>query len=499
MPDIQFKVSDTQLGESNIANQPVADALVILTDKTEAIPSLQPQLDTALTQAFDTTEKEDPLVLSTLGLVPYQYIAVAQCSEPKLDSDELRMMGVKIAKLALKHKWNAIRIQLTEGLADKASIIVYAITEGVLLGQYQRKTYKQAEKRITELSSIEYLMPDGAGNIQNLERSIETAKIYAEAVCFARDLTNIPGNMLTPQKLAEEAIQLAETTGLEYEVLDEKQLLEKGMHALYSVGKGSQNQPRMIVLKYQGRDTWDDVLGLVGKGITFDTGGISLKRAADMDEMISDMGGAAVVLGAMKAAAALKPKVNLLAVIPCAENMPSSSAYKPGDVIGSLSGKTIEVLNTDAEGRIVLADGITYAKQLGAAKLIDIATLTGAVMVALGDTATGAITNDKDFYNEFLAAAKHTGERIWQLPVYPEYKEKLKSSVADLKNHGGRYAGMITGGLFIGAFADETPWIHLDIGGTAFLEREQGVNPKGGTGVIVRTLAECFSGRLSEI
>jgi leucyl aminopeptidase len=279
---------------------------------------------------------------------------------------------------------------------------------------------------------------------------------------------------------------------LECQVLDERQIADRGMGGLYAVGQGSNNPPRMIALKYQGREQPADVLGLVGKGITFDTGGISLKKADGMEEMVGDMGGAAVVLAVLYAVASLQLPVNIVAVIPSAENMPSGSALKPGDIITTYSGKTVEVLNTDAEGRLVLADGMTYAKELGADRLIDVATLTGAVLVALGDVTTGAITNDETFLKQLQEASSRVGEKLWQLPSYPEYREMLKSEVADVKNSTSpdRWAGCITGGLFVGAFAGDTPWIHLDIGGTAWLWQEKSLDPKGGSGAMVRSIVE---------
>ncbi len=499
MSEIHFSYKEVQTALQGTGDIQLAEALVLVVDGQVTLPQLHPQLDSAIQAELSARDNgSELLVLPTMGFIPYSSIVIARCPEEGALAEGLRLTGVRVAKLALQRKWQSLHLHLAIPIQPQVKSSIYAVTEGIMLGQYQRRTYKLEQKQDARLSAVSY-SAEFALDPSDLAQSIQIAQVYAEATNYARDLTNIPGNMLTPQGLAEQAVQLAEQTGLTIEVLDDEAIVNKGMHALYSVGKGSANKPRMIVLKYQGREQWDEVLGLVGKGITFDTGGISLKRAEGMDEMISDMGGAAVVLGVMKAIAAIKPKANVVAVIPSAENMPSSSAYKPGDVIHSLSGKTIEVLNTDAEGRIVLADGITYAKQLGATKLIDIATLTGAVMVALGDSATGAVTNDQNFYDSFLQMSNSIGERVWQLPVYPEYKEKLKSTVADLKNTGGRYAGTITGGLFIGAFAEDTPWIHLDIGGTAYLDRAQGIYPKGGTGVLVRTLAECISGEVTRL
>lgn len=273
-------------------------------------------------------------------------------------------------------------------------------------------------------------------------------------------------------------------------MLDEREIELKGMGGLQAVGKGSVNPPRMIAIRYQGTNQWENVVGIVGKGITFDTGGISLKRAPGMEDMISDMGGAAAVLGVMEALGRLRPRINVVMLIPSAENMPAGNAFKPGDIITSLSGRTIEVLNTDAEGRVVLGDAITYAREWGAERIIDVATLTGAVLSILGDVATGAVTNDEGFLTELLEASRLSGEQIWALPVYPEFREMLKSEVADIRNAAGRYGGATTAGLFIGEFAEGLPWIHLDIAGTAFLSKERGVNPKGATGVMVRTLLE---------
>ncbi|TBL70555.1 leucyl aminopeptidase [Paenibacillus thalictri] len=367
-----------------------------------------------------------------------------------------------------------------------------AVAEGLLLGGYRMPVFRLQKDDAAELREAALLVPPGdAAARRAAEDGLHDAVAFAEGIIYARDLTNLPGNMLLPEGLAQEARALAAQHGLECTVLDEQELAALGMGGLAAVGRGSANPPRMIALRYQGRAEWNGVIGLVGKGVTFDTGGISLKKAEGMEEMISDMGGAAVLLGALHTLCLLRPAVNVVVVIPAAENMPSGDAMRPGDVITSLSGHTIEVLNTDAEGRVVLADGMTYAKQLGAEKLIDVATLTGAVLVALGDVATGAIANDEAFLGELLAAANKAGEKVWAFPNYPEYQEMLKSSVADIKNATShRWAGSIAGGLFIGFFAGNTPWIHFDTGGTAWLWDEKGTEPKGGTGALVRTIAE---------
>lgn len=414
-----------------------------------------------------------------------------------LTTEDLRLMAAQIARAAFKLKAAKLVFQVPENVqlltVDKAVITVaYALTEGLILGSYRRNSYKQVQPNYTGLTAVVFYTEAKIDEIEeaNWNLGIQRGLAYGEATNLARNLINIPGNLLTPSELAMAAIEIAEKHNFPAEILDEREIEQKGMGGLLAVGKGSINPPRMIVIRYQGTGNWDDVIGLVGKGITFDTGGISLKRAPGMEDMISDMGGAAAVLGVMEALGRLRPQINVVMVIPSAENMPSANAFKPGDIITSLSGRTIEVLNTDAEGRVVLADALTYAREWGAERIIDVATLTGAVLSILGDIATGAVTNDENFMQEFLEASRCSGEKIWQLPAYPEFREMLKSEVADLRNAPGRYGGATTAGLFIGEFAEGLPWIHLDIAGTAFLSKENGVNPKGGTGVMVRTLIE---------
>jgi leucyl aminopeptidase len=283
---------------------------------------------------------------------------------------------------------------------------------------------------------------------------------------------------------------MSQEYGLEYHVLDKAQLTEGGFKAILAVGQGSVNEPRMIVMKYNGAGEGQPYLGLVGKGITFDSGGISIKPGEGMGDMKMDMSGGAWVIGTMRILAQLKPKVNVIGVVAAAENMPSGTAYRPGDVIGSLEGKTIEVLNTDAEGRIVLADGLAYARKLGATKLVDLATLTGAVVVALGHVATGVFGSNDDFTQLFLKSAKGAGERAWQMPLFPEYRELINSTVGDIINTGGRWGGSITAAMFLKEFSGELPWIHLDIAGTAYLDGEKPYLSKGSSGQIIRSLVD---------
>ncbi|MRN51947.1 leucyl aminopeptidase [Paenibacillus monticola] len=435
----------------------------------------------------------------------FPIIILCGCGDGLLTTDQLRILAANIARAALRLKAEKIVFQLPGEITllteEKAVVtIAYALTEGLRLGAYRRRHYKQEQTSYMGLDSVTFNVEQQTDEAESEDwvNGIQRGQAFAEATNLARDLTNIPGNLLTPSDLAMAAIEVAERYGMPAEVLDEREIEQKGMGGLTAVGKGSVNPPRMIVIRYQGREQWDHVIGLVGKGITFDTGGISLKRAPGMEEMISDMGGAAAVLGVMEALGRLRPQINVVMVIPSAENMPSANAFKPGDIITTLSGRTIEVLNTDAEGRVVLGDALTYAREWGAERIIDLATLTGAVLTTLGDIATGAVTNDEAFMQELMAASRDSGENIWQLPVYPEFREMIKSEVADIRNAAGRYGGASTAGLFIGEFAEGLPWIHLDIAGTAFLSKERGVNPKGATGVMVRTLLEWLLGQNEE-
>ncbi|REE85178.1 leucyl aminopeptidase [Paenibacillus taihuensis] len=375
-----------------------------------------------------------------------------------------------------------------------------AMTEGYALGLFVRKTAKKADAEAKRKSSVETVTftpaqpPQDAGAAAaQWTAGIQRGVVFAESVIYARDVTNLPGNKLTPQALAEEAEKLAQKYNLDYEIFDEIAAAEEGMGGLLGVGQGSINPPRMVVIHYEGAPGKVDKWGLIGKGITFDTGGICIKPKLGMEEMISDMGGAASVLGVVRILGELRPAINAVIVIPTAENMPSDRAFKPGDVLTMMNGTTVEIVNTDAEGRLVLADGLTTAIRRGATKLIDVATLTGAVLVALGDVATGSVTNDDQLHEQVVAASKLAGERIWQLPAFPEFRRQLDCDAADMKNGGSRYGAASIAGLFIGAFTEDKPWVHLDIAGTAWLERDKVWEVKGATGVMVRTLGELFT------
>ena len=364
----------------------------------------------------------------------------------------------------------------------KRGAYLEAVVEGLYLGAYTFTEFKSEAKAAPECAVTL------CSAIPEAEALVAKAQVNAEAVCFTRDLVNRPGNVVNPEVMANAASKLAEELPLEVEVLDEVQMAERKMGAILAVGQGSANPPRMITLKYNGADAAPYV-AYVGKGITFDSGGISIKPDDGMGEMKDDMSGAGAVLGAMKAIATLGLKCNVIGILACAENMPGGRAQRPGDIVRAANGKTIEVISTDAEGRMVLADAVDYACKLGAQKVIDIATLTGAVIIALGKETSGIVSNDDALVEQIKKAGKFAGENYWQLPSLPECKEAIKSDVADLLNSAGRPGGCITGGLFIGEFvAKDIPWAHLDIGGTSTTTKDSGHKVKGGTGFGTLTL-----------
>lgn len=356
--------------------------------------------------------------------------------------------------------------------------------EAITLATYKMETYKTEEKVKTP---VKFYIHSECSIEADLKRGI----IYGEATNSARQLLNEPGNKLTATNLANAVATFANEHNLEVRIVEKEEMEQLGMGGILGVNQGSVEPPKMIVAKYQGTPRFEKITALVGKGLTFDTGGYCLKPRAGMENMKSDMGGAASAFGAFQVAVRLNLPVNLLLVIPSTDNMISGNAIKPGDVIKTMNGKTVEVTNTDAEGRLILADGITFAKHLGASKIIDLATLTGAIVAALGTDTTGAFTNNQTFYNQFLKAAELTNEYVWQMPLHPRDQKALRSSdVADLNNAPIGKPGAIMAAAFLKEFVEETPWIHLDIAGTADTKAAHDLGPKGGTGVMVRTIAK---------
>ncbi len=370
-----------------------------------------------------------------------------------------------------------------------AGVCARTAIEGAFVGDYDPDTYRSDRK---DLSVQLFTLTAPLGSIQkDVEAAFAEGVIVGESQNFARSLVNEPGNKLTPTILGQRAAAMAAEVGLKAEVYSTEELHELKMGAFWSVSQGSAEPPALIVVRYEPEGVKDGpVLGLVGKGITFDSGGISIKPSDKMDKMKYDMAGGAAMLGAMRAIALLKPKVRVIGIVCAAENLPDGKAQKPGDVQTAMSGKTIEIINTDAEGRLVLADGLAYARQLGATHLIDAATLTGACVVALGMVNAGVFSNDDDTYHKFASALEVSGEKFWRLPLGDEYAEMIKSDIGDIKNTGGRWGGAITAAEFLKVFAEDTPWIHLDIAGMAWEEDARPYIAKGPSGVAVRSILE---------
>jgi len=422
--------------------------------------------------------------------------------------------GLKAARLLLvgagkREQWNGATLRKIAGAAlrylksrsvknfaflvregDATEDAAQAIAEGAFVAAFETDKYKTDKKND---KSVDLVAVAGYSEAERAagEKGLSKGRIIAEAQNFTRELVNEPSNKLTPTILAQKAEAMAKDAGLSVEILDEKKIADLKMGALLSVAQGSVEPPRMIVITYNPPNAkpGSPVIGLVGKAVTFDTGGISIKPADGMEKMKYDMAGGATMIGVMRALATLKPSVKVICVVPSTENMPGGRAQKPGDIQTAMSGKTIEVLNTDAEGRLILADGVHYAKQLGATHLIDAATLTGAIVVALAGINVGVFGSDQAFTDKLLASSKAAGEKMWQMPIDDDYREFIKGSFADIQNiSSGKGGGAITGAMFIKEFAGDSPWIHLDIAGTAWNDDAKPWLAKGPTGVALRTL-----------
>ena len=429
-------------------------------------------------------------IVHTFGRLPAGIVAIAGLGRREdFNLDRIRGLAGEFCRVLRKVNCHKIATILhgagISGVEPEAS--AQAITEGALLGLYSFAKYKKPEyENIKEMLIVvreERIVPI-------LERAMDGGKLIAEAVNLARDMGNEPANYMTPSQMAEEAKEIAGKYDLEIKVFDREDIETIGMGALLGVARGSNQPPRLIILSYIGDEGSEKALGFLGKGITFDSGGISIKPSEGMADMKDDMAGAAAVMTALGAIAQLKPKINVTAIIPATENLPSGSAFKPGDVLKAMNGKTIEVISTDAEGRLVLADALSYAQKMGLSPLIDLATLTGACRVALGMLYSGLFGNDEDLIDKVLGAAQRTGEKMWHMPMPEEYKEQIKSEIADIKNTGNRYGGAITAALFLAEFVDNTPWVHIDIAGPRLSNKESGYIVKGATGFGVRTLIE---------
>jgi leucyl aminopeptidase len=390
----------------------------------------------------------------------------------------------------------AVRFLKPKGIASIAFAVdenpesVSAVAEAAILGAWEPDYLKtDADGKGKAIASITVAT---TGRGPAIETALEKARIIAEAANLTRDIAVEPPNLLTPLALADRARKMAQSCGLSCEVLEQDRMRQLGMGALLGVAQGSANPPALIVMRYTPEKTTSTAhLALIGKGVTFDTGGISIKPSEGMEKMKYDMAGGAAVIGAMQAIAQLKPAIAVTGIVPAVENMPGSRAQRPGDIVTSLSGKTIEILNTDAEGRLILADAITYAKQLGCTHLIDTATLTGAIVVALGYASSGVFANDDALREQWMAAAKQAGEKMWHMPLDDEYRDQLKTVYADIQNIGGRWGGACSAAMFLKEFVedkDATPWVHIDVAGTAWLDDAKPFLAKGPTGIPLGTM-----------
>ncbi len=443
----------------------------------------------------------ETVVIYAMEKIPARKVILVGLGDPgRFDAERARQAAAAAARKA-KETGAEVLASVAHGAGAgglEPGQAARATVEGTILGLYSLERYKskpdpgspEATKKKPEVKEFLIAEIDEAKAVEE-EKGARAGEIMAEAANFARDLANAPSNYLTPSAFAAEAEKLAHEVGLDCEILGREEMQRAGMGAFLGVAKGSDEPPRLVVLRYRGGRADEAPLALIGKGLTFDSGGISLKPSEGMEAMMMDMSGAAAVLAAMRAIGTLKPPANVIGLMALTENMPSGHAQKPGDVVTAMNGKTIEVVNTDAEGRLVLLDTICYAKELGVSRIVDVATLTGACVVALGHVATGLVGNDAALIETVKQAAAAAGEKVWQLPAYEEYKHQYKSDVADLKNTGGRAGGTITGAMIIGEFAGKTPWVHLDIAGTAWDVSEIPYQPnKGASGVMARTLIE---------
>jgi leucyl aminopeptidase len=430
---------------------------------------------------------ESNLLHKPAGLKAKRLLLISGGAAKKFSTYELRRIaGAAVRTLKARGIRSFAFIAPTGIPAEEA---VHAIVEGALVGNFDPDYYRSDRKD----QKIEALTILTSGNADQaaLEKAANEAQVIGESQNFTRDLVNEPSNRMTPTILADRAKKMCSEVGLKCEVYGADKIKEMKMGAFWSVAQGSDEPPALIVMTYEPAGApAKPVLGLVGKGITFDTGGISIKPADGMEKMKYDMAGGATMIGAMRAIALLKPKVKVIGIVCATENMPSGKAQKPGDVQIAMSGKSIEIINTDAEGRLVLADGLFYARQLGCTHLVDAATLTGAVVVALGYANAGVFANDDAMYERFHKANAEAGEKMWRLPLDDEYKDNIKSTIADIVNSGGRWGGAINAAMFLKEFAEDTPWIHLDIAGTAWMEDQKPWIAKGPSGIALRSLVE---------
>ena len=433
-------------------------------------------------------------LIHTLGKIkPSRVLVAGLGTQDKFDVQVVRRVSAEVVRfLRRKGISSAATIAHGAGIGGlDPQLSGQAIAEGAHLGLYKFGTY--LTKNSDSTNEFEHLTVVEADKTRAkaIDAGIQLGSTVAKASITARNMVNEPANHMTPSRMAEAAQKVASDQGLKIEIMENAQMKNMGMGAFMGVAQGTDEPAKLIVLRYDGDpESPENNLGLIGKGITFDTGGISLKPPGGMEAMKGDMAGGASVIAAMEIIGQTKPKINVLAVIAATENMPGASAQRPGDVVRAMNGKTIEVINTDAEGRLVLADALCYAREQGITRLVDVATLTGAMVTTLGKACTGVMGNDGQLVQQTIDAGKKTGEKFWELPMFDEYKDLIKSDVADMKNSGGRQAGSISAALLLAEFVDGAAWVHLDIAGTSTSDKAAGYLVKGATGVPVRTLAQ---------
>jgi leucyl aminopeptidase len=470
-----------------------ADVLVLpMFEGPEPGPGVRDVKEIDLLQAYKdaklTGKRGESLRVPSLDAVAANGILLLGVGK-KADAtpDTLRRAIGKVAPSLAKQR--RVATTLPQVLPRAGDAALQATAEGLLLGSYRFDRYKSNANGSAPALEQVTILSSGRADGRGAKRTLDRAQVIAESVEWARDMVNTPALEATPDYLAREAQRMAKETGLRVKIWKKAELERGGMGGILGVGRGSANEPRMIELEYNGAGRAAPI-GISGKGITFDSGGLSLKDPKNMETMKCDMAGAAAMLATMRTIALLKPRVNVIAAIPSSENLPSGSSIRPGDVLRHRGGKTSEVMNTDAEGRLVLADALSYLTEKNPRVIIDAATLTGACMVALGDQITGVMGNDGRLIDDIIAAGDRAGEPMWELPLFREYKAQIESNVADVKNIGERWGGAITAALFLAEFVGDIPWAHLDIAGPAFTERGGDYTPKGGTGVPVRTMVE---------
>ncbi|MHC4267870.1 MAG: leucyl aminopeptidase [Planctomycetota bacterium] len=488
--------------KAGVAEKEPTDVIII--NLFENVKKLPPELNAInkasggiisnLLENDDFTGKlsETIIVPTNKKIMPKRILLVGLGKAAELSSDKIRQATGTASRLIQNKKFKNPLILLYKTKYKEISIddVTRAVVEGILLSLYNFTRYKTLKKEDKTTITNFTLVVQKKDALPRVKSVAKNTQIVADSVCFTRDIVNMPGSDATPTFLANKAKEIAKKAGVKCKILSSPEMKKLGMGGILNVSRGSDQPPKFIILEYNTKKKTNDTIVLIGKGVTFDSGGISLKPGANMDLMKADMSGAAAVLGTLKAISTLKPSTHIVGLVPCTENMPGSKALKPGDIIKCLSGKTVEILNTDAEGRLILADAISYAKRYKPDAVIDIATLTGACVAALGTFTSGMLGNNDELKERLKLAGNNCHERVWELPLWDEYYKLIKSNIADIKNTGGRYAGTITAACFLGEFVEDFPWVHIDIAGTFLVEKDTPYIRKGASGVGVRLLTQ---------